>query len=202
MKKLLNYVNTWTQGIIVSVIIATIIEMILPDGNNKKYVKVILSIYILFTIAYPLINIKSNGNLSFASIVTNASKEIEEYDTDSILLDNNSYIEKTYKEKLSEEIIKSMDEKGYKVLDLKIYIENSDEENYGQINSVILNIEKKHEEEKTVTNKVNEININISNSNTLTPVQDEQISDHEISNLKEYIESTYSVDKQKIHINE
>lgn len=44
----MNFLNTWLQGIIVAVIIATIIEMILPSGNSKKYIKMVLrSIYSL-----------------------------------------------------------------------------------------------------------------------------------------------------------
>ena len=34
-------VKTWVENIIIVVIISIIIEMILPEGNNKKYVKVI-----------------------------------------------------------------------------------------------------------------------------------------------------------------
>ncbi len=33
---MISFISSWTQGIIVSVIIASIIEMILPDGNSKK----------------------------------------------------------------------------------------------------------------------------------------------------------------------
>ena len=36
---MVKFINSWAQGIILGVIIATIIEMILPEGNNKKFVK-------------------------------------------------------------------------------------------------------------------------------------------------------------------
>ena len=36
---MVKFINSWAQGIILAVIIATIIEIILPEGNNKKYVK-------------------------------------------------------------------------------------------------------------------------------------------------------------------
>ena len=38
---MVNFINSWVQGIILSIIIATIIEIILPEGNNKKYVRLI-----------------------------------------------------------------------------------------------------------------------------------------------------------------
>ena len=40
----MEFLNTWLQGIIVAVVIASIIQMILPNGNNKKYIKVVLGV--------------------------------------------------------------------------------------------------------------------------------------------------------------
>ena len=41
------FISSWAQGIIVAVIIASIIEMILPEGSSKKYIKVVIGVYIL-----------------------------------------------------------------------------------------------------------------------------------------------------------
>ena len=38
-----------------AIIIGTVIEMILPEGNCKKYIKVVIGIYIVFTIVSPVI---------------------------------------------------------------------------------------------------------------------------------------------------
>ena len=38
---MVSVINSWAQGIIPAEIIATIIEIILPEGNNKKYIKMI-----------------------------------------------------------------------------------------------------------------------------------------------------------------
>ena len=57
----MNWISGWIQGIIIAVIIGTIIEMLLPDGNCKKYVKVVIGVYILFSIVSPVIT-KVTGN--------------------------------------------------------------------------------------------------------------------------------------------
>ena len=36
---MVEWISNWAESIIVAVIIATIIEMILPEGNSKKYIK-------------------------------------------------------------------------------------------------------------------------------------------------------------------
>ena len=35
---MIDWISTWAQSIIIAVIIATIIEMILPSGSSKKYI--------------------------------------------------------------------------------------------------------------------------------------------------------------------
>ena len=47
---MIEFLSNWIQGIAIAVIIASIFEMLLPNGNIKKYVKVILGIYIVFCI--------------------------------------------------------------------------------------------------------------------------------------------------------
>ena len=50
------FFSSWAQGIIVAVIVATIVELLLPNGSSKKYVKVVVGIYILFSIIAPVVN--------------------------------------------------------------------------------------------------------------------------------------------------
>ncbi|MCI8482131.1 MAG: hypothetical protein HFJ27_03470 [Clostridia bacterium] len=51
---MIENLSLWAEQIIVAVIIATIIEMILPNGNNKKYIKAVIGVYVLFTIISPI----------------------------------------------------------------------------------------------------------------------------------------------------
>ena len=195
--------NSWAQTIIVCVIVAVIIEMILPNSNNKKYVKIILGIYILLSMVYPIVNSVSNGNISLNSIITSANKEMDKYNMNTIDIETNKYIETTYKKKLREDIIKEINEKGYRVLEFNLYIEMENEERYAQINSIVMNIEKINEEQKETTNiynKIKEVKIDISNNKT--EIKKEEILEDEINNKKEYLENSYSIEKERIHINE
>lgn len=53
---MLSFVKTWCEELIVSVIIAVIIEMFVPQGNAKKYVRVVSGIYIIFVILNPIVS--------------------------------------------------------------------------------------------------------------------------------------------------
>ena len=66
---MISWISSWTQGIIISVIIGTIIEMLLPEGSSKKYIKIVIGIFILFTIVTPVINKFTNNSIDMASII-------------------------------------------------------------------------------------------------------------------------------------
>lgn len=200
---MIKFINSWAQGIILAVIIATIIEIIIPEGNNKKYVKTVIGLYILFTIIYPLITKLSNDKFNFNSVIDNVTKEVSKYEDLTNSIETNTYIEETYKNKLIEDIKNKIEEKGYSVLNLNIYVETQNEEIYGQINSIVVEIEKYEQENKEVNsiNNIEQINIKISN-NVEHIKTEETVSKEEIKTLKEYLSNTYSVEKEKIHIND
>ena len=72
----MEWVSSWIQGIIIAVIISTIIEMILPEGNSKKYIKVVIGVYILFSIVSPVIS-KVTGTSFQVSDIFNIDEYIE-----------------------------------------------------------------------------------------------------------------------------
>ncbi|MBQ3146068.1 MAG: stage III sporulation protein AF [Clostridia bacterium] len=202
---MVKFINSWAQGIILGVIIATIIEMILPEGNNKKFVKTVIGVYILFTIVHPLINAVSNKSINLNSIIDNTTKEMEKHDNNLIAIETNSYIETTYKNKVEEHLKQRLEEKGYSVLEINLYLETQDEQRYGEINTMVIKIVKTENErnENNNVNNIEKINISISNTNEIKENEENNpISEDEISNIKEYLNTTYSVEVEKIHINE
>lgn len=202
---MIKFINSWAQGVILAVIIATIIEIILPEGNNKKYIKTVIGIYILFSIIYPLITKVSNTSIDISSIITNSTKEISKYDNSNITtIETNAYIENTYKNRLKKDIKDKLEEKGYNLLNLNLYIETEREESYGQINSIIIKVEKNslQKEEANIVNSIEQIDISLSNNRTEKIKESKEISKEEIKVLKEYLSSTYSIEIEKIHVND
>lgn len=199
---MVKFINSWAQGIILGVIIGAIIEIILPEGNNKKFVKTVIGVYILFTIVHPLINAVSNKSINLNSIINNTTKEMEKNTGNIIAIETNSYIEDTYRNNLKENIRQTIKEKGYEVEEVNIYIETANKERYGQINTIVIKITKLDEkQEKNEVDKIEKIDINVSNK-VQKKEENNQIPEDEINNLKQYLYNTYSVEIERIHINE
>lgn len=66
---MVEFLKAWCEEIIVSVIVAIIIEMFVPQGNIKKYVRVVIGIYIVFVIINPIISNLDNINID--TFITN-----------------------------------------------------------------------------------------------------------------------------------
>lgn len=200
---MIKFINSWAQGIILAVIIATIIEIILPEGKNKKYVKTVIGVYILFTIIYPLINKFTKTNIN--TLIENTTKQMSTYqENNSLKIDTDKYIESTYKKKIEEDIRKRANEKNLNITSLNVYIETEDENRYGMLNSLVMKVEKNETSKKNNdVNQIKEVNIskNVQN-NEIIENKDKTVTEKEINEFKEYINATYYLEKEKIHINE
>ena len=200
---MIKFINSWAQGIILAVIIATIIEIILPEGKNKKYVKTVIGVYILFTIIYPLINKFTKTNIN--TLIENTTKQMSTYqENNSLKIDTDKYIESTYKKKIEEDIRKRANEKNLNITLLNVYIETEDENRYGMLNSLVMKVEKNETSKKNNdVNQIKEINIskNVQN-NEIIENKDKTVTEKEVNEFKEYINATYYLEKEKNHINE
>ena len=176
----MDFINLWIKQIIVAVIIGTIIELILPNGNNKKFIKVVIGIFILFNIISPIINEVSNGKFSIDSLI-NIEKyiNIEQKDNISKQLEtiNDNNIKNVYISNLKQEIKNRIQGKNYIVKYINITLENNDEY---KIKSLEINIDKqdkdknKDKDENENNNTQEEIKNNIK-------VKVEQVNQIEIS---------------------
>ena len=199
---MINFINSWAQGIILAVIIATIIEIILPEGKNKKYVKTVIGIYILFTIIYPLINKFTKLNIN--TLIENTTKQMSTYqENNSLKIDTDKYIESTDKKKIEEDIKNKANEKKLNITFLNVYIETEDENRYGMLNNLVMKVEKGKTNEKNsnTVNQIKEVNISKNAQNNET-IENKTVTEKEINEFKEYINTTYYLEKEKIHINE
>ena len=90
-------ISLWCRNIVIVVVISSIIEMILPDNKNKKYIKVVIGITILFTIIHPIIG-NSFDNISLElensltmNVVNNSEENYKSEIKNSIENNKNSY---------------------------------------------------------------------------------------------------------------
>lgn len=177
-------INSWAQKIIIVIIICTIIEMILPEGKNKKYIKTVIGIYVVFTIISPIITNLDNDQIDlnkYLKIDNNISIET------SSVIDTNSYIEEVYKEKLKTDIKSKIEEMGYCVNKIDLKIETENEEKYGEILEINLKLSKQEKQESTSNIQIEKIVIGEEKQEEIV------LSEKEKNEIKQYLAETYGV---------
>lgn len=195
---MITFIKEWANQIIVAVIIATIFEMLLPNGNNKKYIKMVIGIYVLFTLIQPIAS-KITGKK--IEISTNYEKYFDEdiLETSSNNFENNNskLIEEAYINNIKQDVQAKIEQKGYTVSSCNITIITT-EENYGQIDRILLKIQKQ-EENKDNSNriKIEKVEINIGEEKV---VETSNIAEKEKQDIIKYLAEEYSIDKTQIVI--
>ena len=192
-KNMVNWLNSWTQKIIIVIVVCTIIEMILPEGKNKKYIKTVIGIYVVFTIISPVISKINNGTKIDLEKYFYQNNNYSETVTVSSKIDTNKYIEETYRKNLKTEITKTLLEDNYEVENIKIEIETKDGKEYGNITYLEIILTKK-EEKKNI--KINKIQIGENNNFSETSL----VSEEEKIKVKNILSKLYKIEENKIVI--
>lgn len=125
---MISWISSWAQGVIISVIIASIIEMILPEGSSKKYIKIVIGVFILFTIVAPVINKFKGSSINMASII-DFDKYSDTNEVSAINLEesNNLNIKQMYETNLKVDIKSKIKSKGFEVQDVNLKISDDGE---------------------------------------------------------------------------
>lgn len=207
---MIEILSSWAKGLGLTIVIVSIFEMLLPNNNSKKYIKMVLGIYVIFNIISPLVTNKEVFSLD--------NINLEDYQTvETTVVDQTSMderIKELYEQELEKDIIKKIEEKGYEVTNAKVDADISNEEE-SKINKIKLNIRKTQEiEENTTENKIvteiqkiKKVDTTIKTDKneeekTETKKEDtESISKIDIQNVKKFLIEEYGVSEKCLEIN-
>lgn len=136
---MIKFLSSWAKNIGLAVVIASIIEMVLPENNTKKYIKLVLGTYILFSVISPFIGKDIDFNLD--EYIETSGEEINQESMDR-------RINELYKEQLEKNITSKVEEQGYIVENCSVDIEITDKVETTKINKINLDV-KQGENKKT-----------------------------------------------------
>ena len=200
---MVSFISSWAQQIIFAVIIGTILQMLLPEGKNKKYIKIVIGVYVLFAVISPVIGKDLDIDLNeFNLSLDNTTTSLDET--------NNKNINDIFVTNLVQDIKSKLNNKGYSCENVELQTN----ENYEVEKITITGIyevyedgnedEKKEEQESKNNVKINSININEvqigEKENSIKEQVVKGIPKSEEKDLKEYLSETYNVKEKNISI--
>ena len=164
---MIEFISSWAKSLGVTIILVSIIEMLLPNNKTKKYIRVILGIFVLFNIISPFIKNKEQINIIEEINSADLEKYSSEYDDyksndNNNNKDNNNLnqtsmdkrITELYKQELERSIKNKIEEIGYEVENCKVEAEIINNET--GIKKVKVKIGNKKEENNNGNNEDNE----------------------------------------------
>ena len=195
--------------------------MILPEGNCKKYIKVIIGIYVLFTIVSPVIT-KFFGKEIKVSEILDLNEYIQEVEAsskmqESVENENAGNITSIYVNGIKEDMKAKIEAKGYVVNNIELRIGNYDTYEIAEVKlDIVTNKNSYQENDSNKTNEVEQVQqvekvkVDILNNEIEEEKQEEQESSRNQENklnitqkqeIKEYLSSTYGISMNNISIN-
>lgn len=144
---MINFLSSWVKNLALALIIVSILEMVLPNNKTKKYVKMVMGLYILFSIISPFMENSNKFNLDNLNLelgledIQETSSMREEVDQTS--MDNR--LNQIYKEQLEKDIVQKVREQGYEVDNCKVVAHISEEDS--GIDNITLKVKSKIDED-------------------------------------------------------
>ena len=213
---MIESLSAWAKGLGVTIVIVSIFEMLLPNNNSKKYIRMVLGIYVIFNIITPLIKNKEEFNIDNLNLEDYQTVETTSVDQTSM----DARIKELYEQELEKDITKKLKEKGYEVTSVKVDTEISNEEET-ENSKIKLKIEKRQEQEEaqedeedsaenkivTEIQKIKKVDTSIkidenAEIQTESKKEDtEKVSKVDIQNVKKFLIEEYGVNEKCLEIN-
>lgn len=197
---MINFLSSWVKNLALALIVVSILEMILPNNKTKKYIKMVMGLYILFSIISPFM--ENNTKFNFDNLEDSFVKQYtEETSSTDIKINQTSMddrLNEIYKEQLEKDITEKVEEKGYEIERCKVVAHIS--ENDSGIEIINLKVNK-----KTIYDENQQENLNTVESKIVTEIQKIQkvkidISDNTQDNEKDINQETTNITKTDIKI--
>lgn len=185
---MISAISKWSQSIIIAIVMCSIITMILPEGKNKKYIKMIIGVYILFTILTPVLGKKVDLSKYDLNQYIPSMAEVESQNNTTQYNDN---VKQLFISKVKNNITAELKAKGYEAETINIQTDNE-----CNINKIEISQIKEYSKE---SKEINQVKIEI-NQNTEKEEKVKGIATSDKLTIIEHLSETYKIDKSKIII--
>ncbi len=202
MSNMMEWFSSWSKGIVIAVIISTLVEMIIPDNNSKKYIKIIIGIFIVYTIISPIIEKllgqDINEYIEVDNYIQASSSNVEE--NKDFQAKANESIKKIYVQNLQNDIKTKLKSKGYIAESININISNDDSYNIEKIEVKInekVAVNENEKQTKTIVDTIRYIQVKIDNKNEENK---SVIDENDKNTIKQLLKDNYDISENKITI--
>lgn len=226
---MIEFLKFWAKSLGLAIVIVSILEMLLPNNKTKKYIRMVMGMYILFSIISPLIKNKEIFATFNENNFENITNSIDSTYVNQTSMDRR--IEELYSKELEKDISKKLKDKGYNISKCKVTTEIGDTEEKTKIKKIrlVINEKNKNEEaenaeniensripennesiENVIVQEIQKVKVAINNEKADDDVNKEEknekdmdlsINKDDIKNIRNFLIDEYGVREECLEIN-
>lgn len=208
---MIDYFSEWAQNLTLAIVIVSLFEMLLPNNKTKKYIKVVMGLYILFNIISPFV--KNDFSIQLENIVENSKSQTTSTEAvDQTSMDTR--LKQICKEELEKDIKQKIEGQGYIVESCKVDIKIEEQTDIEKITLKVKKENKTNEEKENnkeeqekqddiqqklvkEVQKIKKVQIGETKKNS----NEQNLSTQDISNIKNFLIKEYEVNEKCLKIN-
>ncbi|MBY0096422.1 stage III sporulation protein AF [Mesobacillus maritimus] len=199
----MDFLTEWITNIIIFILLATIIDMLLPNSSLQKYVKVVISLLLISIILSPIMKIFSSDFESAIASISNYNSKVDEEKMENLIelqkkeiqASQHAYIlEQTAVQLKMDAEEELMEQYGMEIAEIQVEAEEMDENlSPESLQSITVQIAKEGDQEEAVA-VVKEIKID-----TAEPLPSEQNSQN-TEEISAFLAEKWNVPNASIEI--
>jgi stage III sporulation protein AF len=191
----------WVSNIIIFVLLATVIDMLLPNSALQKYAKMVIGLLLIAIIITPILGL---FNKDFDDILTAATSEFEdqkkkdlgnltEMKKKEIQATQGAYILKQMAVDLQAEVEEElMADYNMRISSIDVGVKNEEEPGVDDLQNITISLEKAEGKENSEIEAVAKVDINTDSPSTS--------NDANLDAVKRFLATSWSVDEEIIEI--
>jgi stage III sporulation protein AF len=196
-----SFLAGWVSNIIIFVLLATVIDMLLPNSALQKYAKMVIGLLLIAIIITPILGL---FNKDFDDILTAATSEFEdqkkkdlgnltEMKKKEIQATQGAYILKQMAVDLQAEVEEElMADYNMRISSIDVGVKNEEEPGVDDLQNITISLEKAEGKENSEIEAVAKVDINTDSSSTS--------NDANLDAVKRFLATSWSVDEEIIEI--
>jgi stage III sporulation protein AF len=196
-----SFLAGWVSNIIIFVLLATVIDMLLPNSALQKYAKMVIGLLLIAIIITPILGL---FNKDFDDILTAATSEFEdqkkkdlgnltELKKKEIQATQGAYILKQMAVDLQAEVEEElMADYNMRISSIDVGVKNEEEPGVDDLQNITISLEKAEGKENSEIEAVAKVDINTDGPSTS--------NDANLDAVKRFLATSWSVDEEIIEI--
>lgn len=197
----MSFLAGWVSNIIIFVLLATVIDMLLPNSALQKYAKMVIGLLLIAIIITPILGL---FNKDFDDILTAATSEFEdqkkkdlgnltEMKKKEIQATQGAYILKQMAVDLQAEVEEElMADYNMRISSIDVGVKNEEEPGVDDLQNITISLEKAEGKENSEIEAVAKVDINTESPSTS--------NDANLDAVKRFLATSWSVDEEIIEI--